>query len=241
MLMKARLVCTALFVPALLAWAIPSHASSISFTFDCTVQNTTPATCTASQPVGTVTLTDSVVDPNRVDLNVTLFSSALSGVTGLDKLFLNYDNSVTVGGATHRTFGLVSQSALAGDHASAGNTNINFNAVGPFHTMLDLSVDPNNNPGLTFAGSLVVYSTDGPLHAESNLDVSMFDDQDANGLLYAAFNTLGANQNQQYGALTMATPGDPVSTVPEPATLTLLGTSLVGLAYRLRSRKPSNQ
>jgi hypothetical protein len=220
----------------MLAWGVRSEASSVSitFAFDCTIVNVAPPnTCTPGGDWGRLTLTDSLVDTNRVDVDITI--TPLPGATGIARFYLNYDNSVTVGGATNRTFGMVAQNAPAGDHTPAGTVDLNFNTLGPFQTQLDLRMDPSLNPGLEFHGSLVVYSTLSG-HAESDLAFGMFVGLDSSNL-YAAYDTLPDNQSQQYGARSIVETQAVAIATPEPATLTLVGMSLLGLGARARRRR----
>jgi hypothetical protein len=76
-------------------------------------------------------------------------------------------------------------------------------------------------PDTNFARALL---SDSSGHAESDLDVGMFDLKDANNLLYSAFNTLPANQSYSYGATLRA------SAVPDGGgTIMLLSFAMLGL------------
>ena len=65
----------------------PAQASSVTFTFNCQSANTSPSTCTPGGPFGTLTLADSAVDPNRVDISWNL--TPAFGAT-LEKVYLNF-------------------------------------------------------------------------------------------------------------------------------------------------------
>src|SRR6187549_1345532 len=74
-----------------------AQASSLTFTFNCTILNTDPATCgLPTGSFGTLTLTDSDINTNLVNIDITI--TPLAGATGLDKFFLNYNYAVLVGG-----------------------------------------------------------------------------------------------------------------------------------------------
>src|SRR5690348_2433344 len=74
-------------------FATPAAAAAITFNYDCAIVNAT--TCTASaNPFGTLTLTDSLIDTNRVDVDVILNGAAILALnpsfTGLNNFYVNY-------------------------------------------------------------------------------------------------------------------------------------------------------
>lgn len=229
--MNVLRVCTGVCLVALCVWARPAEASTYTMIFDCVVQNTAPATCTNTTPVATLTISDSIVNSNRVDVAFKFLTPVPEGARSLGRLFLNYNNTFAVSGAANLKFGLVASGAAVGDHTSDGDIDFNPDSLGPFETMLDLSIDPNGDPGLIYLGSLVLYSTLSG-HAELNLDASMFVLLDGQPLLCAAFDTLPANHDQKYGARSCGVGS--LTSVPEPATLILVGFGFVGLARGLR-------
>src|SRR5258708_36939263 len=92
----ARKTVRAVVILASVLFTTTTHAGAITFTYDCAIVNAT--TCTAGGPFGTLTLTDSIVDPNRVDLDLVLKAPNLgAGATGVNNFFLNYDNSAPFG------------------------------------------------------------------------------------------------------------------------------------------------
>jgi hypothetical protein len=213
-----------------------ASASSLTFTFDCRILNTNPATCDPSISVGTLKLTDSAIDPNRVDLELNLVTALLPDAVGIHELYLNYNNAIAVGGNTHLQMELVAQNASSGNHTLAGDTNVIFDSVGPFHTRLDIRL--GNVTDFTFLRSLVLFSKqDG---SESNLDVEMFNLRDADSLLFAAFDTLPSNDRLRFGASGPDLTADPTATadpVPEPVSLLLVGAGLSGAAMRRKKKK----
>jgi hypothetical protein len=210
-----------------MAVSYTAHAASITFTYDRTI--TSGPTLTPGGPFGTLTLTDSVVDPNRVDMDVVLNALNVdASVNGLNNFFVNYSGSFS---SATQDFKLVLQTDPTGTfNGTAGSGTVNLNNQGPFGTTVDILLDPaGSTPSMTFSASLVL-RLNATGHAESNLDVSMFDLKDANNLLYSAFNTLPANHTFNYGATTDTTNG-----VPDGgSTLILLSFGLLGLARLAR-------
>jgi PEP-CTERM motif len=229
------LVATAL---AVFYSAVPAQAS-IVFTYNCTVTSAT--TCpTGGGPFGTVTLTDSVVDPNRVDINVALNSANIlaqdSFYTGLNNFYLNYNGPTP----SNTSFVMVLQSDAAGSHSNdGGDASLNSNSEGPDSTTLDMLLNPAGSASSsTFSASLVLFSNLSG-HAETNLDASMFDLIDANNLLYSAFDTLPSDHTFKGGSTLAPVITTLVTGVPEPATLSIFGAGLMTIGFAMwRRRRP---
>jgi hypothetical protein len=86
------LVVAAAAVLAMLLPAAPAQADSITFVFDYYTipPHVAPHTPIPGGPFGTLTLTDSLVDPNRVDINLTITPLAAYATAPLEQFYLNF-------------------------------------------------------------------------------------------------------------------------------------------------------
>jgi hypothetical protein len=191
-----------------------TQAAQIVFTFNCIIVNAT--TCTPTSPLGTLTLTDSIVNPNRVDLDLVILPR--DGVGGLKQFYLNHEPL-----PPGPRFRLVSQNAAPGTFDAVGNSSMGLDNAGPNHTTLDLSLAPITTGALTYSASLLRGRYWYP-YGEYNLEVGMFDLKDANGLLYAAFETVSGDTTLYAGArgLIVEEPTPPEPPAPPVTASTLL-------------------
>jgi hypothetical protein len=210
--------------------AMPSRAQadSITFVFNCHFANTSPATCVPGGPFGTLTLTDSVVDPKRVDVDLVL--TPLFG-DALEKVYMNWAPPYL---PNHR-FYLVPQDAAPGVDSNKpfpkqlgtvqyGDSSL---PLGKFAFDIINSL-PSTTP-FVFHGSLALYNQIPAVDVPKNIDVSDFL-ATSEGLgtppLFAAYRT--------YNCVTNCT-GDSdefwggSTHVAEPAGLLFMGAGLVGL------------
>jgi len=209
-----------------------AEADVITFNFNCQM---TTNTCGAPfGSYGTLTLTDSTVDPNRVDINLVAIPPAGSGNT-LNNFYLNIDDPLL----SKLFFYLVTQTAPAGVASNAPYTGFTLGSVQYGNNgvalgtgfLFDLKPDPTNT-SLTFAGSLALYkdNTSPTLDEPVNIDVRdfLFTTPGGNPPLYAAYltNATDTGLSVRIGSASVE--------IPEPSSILLLATALFGLALRRR-------
>ncbi len=220
-----------------LSFAGEAEAGKITFGFNCVISNAT--TCNSGGQFGTLTLTDSLVNANRIDIDVVLNAANIQAenafATGLNNFFLNYGGPRDA----HTSFKLVRQSDPSGTFGTtSSDVEINVNNMGPLGTTLDIALNPvvGGPPSWTYSGSLVLRLDANP-HAEIDLNISMFYLKDANDLLYAGFDTTPANHKFFGGSTVIGNEGVTSTTpVPESGTLVLLGLGLLATARFAKSQ-----
>jgi hypothetical protein len=216
-----RVVLSTFFVGMLVA-VVPAYGSPITFVLDCRFDNTT-SVCNAGGPFGTVMLTDSVIDPTRVDVNITLLPGAF---TEINTFLLNTPITLGVGDGWR----LLQQSAPAGTLNTNLNGSVTFQAnnLGP-GLVFDLQGNvPNANP-LTYAGSIALFRNGSGFQDLSPSDFLFLDQSNA---VYAGVTTAPLGPFRfNVGATTVAAE---LNQVPEPGTMLLLGAGLAIVASRLR-------
>ncbi len=187
-------------------------SSAPALTFD--LNYTVSATPTAVSPSwGTVTITD---DGNSVDV---LVSPTVDTDWKLLALYLNYAGSATAFTYTSTDFNNPANTSSGSADFSPNGEQADGYTAGKF----DIQIPDTGNLGNVSGDVLIVLS------ANVNLDPSDFDHFDfPNGLLTSAAHFGNAPQGEGGSIWVGSGPGTPPR-VPEPGTLMLLGSGLLGL------------
>jgi hypothetical protein len=188
-----------------MAIAATAQAASVTFVFDyyTVPPHVAPHTPIPGGPFGTLTLTDSVVDPNRVDINLVATPPAAYAGASFEQFYLNFQTPFL----TNHQFYLVGQATPATGPSSTPFTagqllgTVGYaNGVSTFNfANFVFDLNPNATSGaLTFAGSLSLYNELPSPDVPVNLDVSMFNLTSAGTNtppMYAAYRLNNFNPN----------------------------------------------
>jgi hypothetical protein len=255
----ASAIATAILLTGIVGTA---HAEKIVFDFN--LKCFFHFSCTPVEKIGTLALSNSTVDPNRVDF---MFSVS-SPIVRLDRLYLNYAGLEVNAGA--RYVSIVEVNAAPGVLGDETGNSVWMDHIGAA-AWFDISVDLHRSPA-QFSGSLVLgepvaFNGRRPV----NLDAAMFDTKDPDSWIYAEL--IGATPETMVwyvatvsyrlsypdvlpiGHINLTSPPevlpppDPTQSsaaliqadVPEPGTLGLLGLAAGFLAGAMRRRKRSGE
>lgn len=198
----------------------PTSGEALSFSLNCIISGNN--TCTPSVSYGTIAFTD---NGNGVDVQVDLLGTGQR----IQTVLFNYDDAKFANNA----FAI----APSVNVAENGNTLPPFNGGG-----FDLQIpsQANMNTPDPYVGTLTLVSV--------NLDPADFNFRDSSGTLFAAVHigTCGPDESATClpgetggNSIKVGALGDPLTAVPEPATLLLWGSTAVGLGYLKRRRNRS--
>ena len=198
----------------------PASGEALSFSLNCIMTGSN--TCTPSVSYGTISFTD---NDDGVDIQVDLVGTGQR----IQTVLFNYDDAKFA----NDPFSIAPSVSVVEN----GNTLPPFNGGG-----FDLQIpsQANMNTPDPYLGTLALASV--------NLDPGDFNFKDSSGTLFAAVHigTCGPNEPAaclpgQTGtnSIKVGALGDPLTPVPEPTTLLLWGTTVVGLGLLKRRRHRS--
>jgi hypothetical protein len=231
---------------------LTASADMVTFTFNYYTipPHVAPHTPIPGGPFGTLTLTDSVVDPNRVDIDLTIAPLPAYAAAQLEQFYINFQTPFL----TNHQFYLVDQSTAPTGASNDPFPGPDLGTVGYASgvTTFDFAdfvfdVRPNPTSGAqTFAGSLSLYNQLPNPDVPVNLDVGMFN-LTSGGTnsppMYAGYRTNNFNVNPNdpnfpdgefWAFASISTPG---TGIPEASQLLMAAVVLVsGAGASLWSR-----
>lgn len=258
---KPALALAAVSMAAAFALTTRAESATITYVFD---YYTVPPHAAPHTPVGpagpfgALTLSDSLVDPNRVDISLSINPLAPWDVGYLDRFYLNFDSDPDDPAVpndadflTSHLFRLVAPDTPATGAANTpftsaqiignvsytkGTTSTNF-----ANFIFDFVGNPEDNKSQTFEASISLYNRSAAPDTPVDLDVSMFDltsvlTRGQTLPVYAAYRTFDVPKDKCSGlgefwafATRKEVPDD--NKVPDSGgTFLLLSGSLLGLA-----------
>jgi hypothetical protein len=240
---KLGLNAFAACVLACAAMAGRAEADSVTYVFD---HYTVPPHVAPHTPIpggnyGTLTISTSLVDPNRIDLTLTAIPHPAYAGGTLEKFYVNFATPFL----TNHKFYLLPVTAPAGSISPTLGSVQYANGVTTFNFanfVFDVTVDPTST-SLTFAGSLALYNELPNPDVQVSINVGMFD-LTSGGTnsppMYAGYRLHNYNTtdpNFPDGEFWAFASGEQQTTIPEPVTALLLGTGLLGIAASRRRRR----
>jgi hypothetical protein len=187
----------------------PAQAEPIIFNFNCALVNAT--TCTPGQQLASMTLSDSTLNRNHVDIDLAILGGV--NITGFNKLYLNYRGTTSVHGGY---FSLASQTSWIGFGQEDLNASVT-DSVGPFGSGMDIvlglpqgllgAVGLLSSDFRALSASLVFRNDMGP-YGEGDLDAVGFQTKDVNNLIYAALEMSTPTGTVYAGATVAYNPSD---------------------------------